>query len=722
MTKRNHCTTGTAVLYALGCAFLTSTMLITPTQAAVEPGIVRIWGLCSAPSGMPAGVKDISAEANHSMILHNDGSISAWGGIDIGIGQVPEPNVGYQAIATTFLTCIAVKKDGKLVTWGRNDVNGSYPSLLVLPSPNTDFTAVAGGLYHGMALRKDGSVVCWGENNKGQCHVPDDNQGFVAIGCGDEYSIALRGDGRIAVWGDNAFGQLNVPVPNSGYIAISAGIQHIMAMRNDGTVVSWGANCWGQNNIPAGMNGCRKVIAGAGVSSAILQDGTVVSWGYTGSHLQDIPATTKDIVLVATGGDKGYTVHADGSLDIISGDPIEELYQPKYVAIAAGSGHFMALDTDGKIVGYGSNNSGELTIPAPNTGYKSIAANADFSYAVKSDGSIAAFGHSFLGCLDVPQPNTGFTAVSAGMFFGLGLKADGSVVGWGNNGTGGCDIPSPNSDFVEISAGGKMCMGIKAPNRSNISWGNGIVPRLGSTDTKGISAGNMMWCTLNKNNIMISGGQYMEGIFEDNYFDMARCLKISAYDIRGAVLLDGSIKIKGDMPYGVYDQYGQVSMAPLSGSYTDITVGSTSCMAIQRQFTISGNIKMPHIVGRRPNQVWIHLLKPGTETIVEHIFPICAADGSFSMPAYANGVYDIRVSAPHMLSVRMNNVDYRTTPINVDLKGGDLDDDGQVNLFDFVMIDRAFGSSDKDADVNSDGQVNLFDYVVVDANFGARGE
>ncbi|MHB1460674.1 MAG: hypothetical protein ACYC1M_05270 [Armatimonadota bacterium] len=605
------------------------------------------------------------------------------------------------------------------MTWGRSD---TYPSLLVLPSPNADFTAVAGGRCHGMALRKDGSVVCWGENTKGECVVPTDNHGFVAIGCGDYYSVALRGDGSIAVWGDNSFGQNNVPAPNSGYIAISAGIQHIMAMRKDGTVVSWGANCWGQNNIPAGINGCRKVIAGAGVSSAVLQDGTVVSWGYTGSGLQNIPATTKDIVLVATGGDKGYALHADGSLDITAGDPIKELYQPKYVSIAAGSCHFMALDTDGKIVGYGSNNSGELTIPAPNTGYKSIAAYANVSYAVKSNGSIAAFGNDFLGCLNVPQPNTGFTAVSAGVFFGLGLKADGSVVGWGNNDTGGCNIPTPNSDFVEISAGARMCMGIKAPYRCSIAWGNGITSTLGSRDTKGISAGNMMSCKLNQNNIMLSGGYYMEGIFEDDYFDLARCLKVTAYDNRGAVLLDGSIKVKGDRADNVYDRWGLVSRTPVSGSYTDIKMGSTSCMAIQRQFTMTGKIEMPGNKGSRPNRVWIHLLKPGTETIVEHIFPKCAADGSFSVPVYAVGAYDIRVSAPHMLSVRLSNVDYHTTPINVSMLGGDADGDGQINLFDFVQIDRSFGGSDEGADVNNDGQVNLFDYVVLDANFGAKGQ
>ncbi|MHB1460673.1 MAG: RCC1-like domain-containing protein [Armatimonadota bacterium] len=103
MDLRSQCTAVAAkVLVWFGCITMALT-LVTTTQAAVEPGIVRIWGLCSTPSALPAGVKDISAEDNHTMILHDDGSITAWGITDMGIGQVPEPNAGYKAIATTFL-------------------------------------------------------------------------------------------------------------------------------------------------------------------------------------------------------------------------------------------------------------------------------------------------------------------------------------------------------------------------------------------------------------------------------------------------------------------------------------------------------------------------------------------------------------------------------------------------------------------------------------------
>ena len=215
MVIRNLFTTVSARLIMLVSVLVLTPMMITAAQADVEPGIVRIWGSCSFPSSMPAGVKAISAEADHVMVLHDDGSVSAWGTFDCGNGIVPSPNIGFKAIATTSWGCLALKAEGSIVTWGNWFFNEEMPPV---PLPNSDYVAIAGGAYHAMALRQDGSVVCWGKNDKGQCDVPADNHDFIAIDCGDEYSVALRRDGSLVVWGDNSFGQHNVPLPNSGYV------------------------------------------------------------------------------------------------------------------------------------------------------------------------------------------------------------------------------------------------------------------------------------------------------------------------------------------------------------------------------------------------------------------------------------------------------------------------------------------------------------------------
>lgn len=103
--------------------------------------------------------------------------------------------------------------------------------------------------------------------------------------------------------------------------------------------------------------------------------------------------------------------------------------------------------------------------------------------------------------------------------------------------------------------------------------------------------------------------------------------------------------------------------------------------------------------------------------------------GSATGNPSVNGAYSINVDcgeanpawailgSRHRLSVKSAFVE--GTPFNATLINGDADNNGQVNLFDFVALDSKFGSSDSNADLDDDGWVNLFDYVIIDTSFGA---
>ncbi|MCH7872201.1 MAG: hypothetical protein IID33_10930, partial [Planctomycetes bacterium] len=69
------------------------------------------------------------------------------------------------------------------------------------------------------------------------------------------------------------------------------------------------------------------------------------------------------------------------------------------------------------------------------------------------DGSIMGWGSNQYGQLNVPPPNTGFVALAAGGDHGLGLKADDSIVAWGNNQVGQLNVPAPNEGFVAVAGG-----------------------------------------------------------------------------------------------------------------------------------------------------------------------------------------------------------------------------------------------------------------------------
>jgi len=55
---------------------------------------------------------------------------------------------------------------------------------------SNDFVAVAAGAYHNLALKSDGSLVVWGRNNYGQINVPVGND-FVAIAAGSWHNLAI---------------------------------------------------------------------------------------------------------------------------------------------------------------------------------------------------------------------------------------------------------------------------------------------------------------------------------------------------------------------------------------------------------------------------------------------------------------------------------------------------------------------------------------------------
>jgi alpha-tubulin suppressor-like RCC1 family protein len=131
----------------------------------------------------------------------------------------------------------------------------------------------------------------------------------------------------------------------------------------------------------------------------------------------------------------------------------------KFVAIAAGYTHSLALTDDGTVWTWGNisstwGNSSLLTILNGNysgdirqvsiSDVRAIAAGVDCSYALKRDGTVWAWGDNFNGELGDGTTETSFTPVqvkglsnvteiSAGTLYGIALKSDGTVWTWGYN-------------------------------------------------------------------------------------------------------------------------------------------------------------------------------------------------------------------------------------------------------------------------------------------------
>src|SRR5207253_11156506 len=69
----------------------------------------------------------------------------------------------------------------------------------------------------------------------------------------------------------------------------------------------------------------------------------------------------------------------------------------RFTRIAAGEYHSLALQSNGTLVAWGSNSSGQTNVPSGLGRVVALAAGDNFSLALKADGTIAAWGDNASG-------------------------------------------------------------------------------------------------------------------------------------------------------------------------------------------------------------------------------------------------------------------------------------------------------------------------------------
>ncbi|MEJ7616749.1 MAG: carboxypeptidase regulatory-like domain-containing protein, partial [Pyrinomonadaceae bacterium] len=170
-------------------------------------------------------VQAISAGEGHSLALKNDGTVWAWGRNSSGqlgggsttiSGRSTPAQVSglsdVQAISAGEDHSLALKNDGTVWAWGRNASrqlgDGSDEAARSTPVQVSGLSvvqAISAGGEHSLALKSDGTVWAWGKNNVNQLGIAGGGDrsepvqvpellGVTAIAASDLHSLAIKPD------------------------------------------------------------------------------------------------------------------------------------------------------------------------------------------------------------------------------------------------------------------------------------------------------------------------------------------------------------------------------------------------------------------------------------------------------------------------------------------------------------------------------------------------
>lgn len=313
------------------------------------------------------------------------------------------------AVSPGSMSSLAVLENGDVVGWGRNgwgqannlpskEIMGTNGPVVFKGLPLTDVIAVAAGNTYCLALRKDGTVLTWGGSPDVKGNIgaevlgPKGLRNIKAIAAGDERSLTLREDGTVEV-----FGRGN-PAPkgltNAISIAASVGVwgREDAALKRDGTVVTW--NVRGipgqQARQPEGMSNIVAIAAGGAHILALQDNGTVWGWGYNrnGEATGEPTELNRSAARIISSGkvlDNKSAIAAEKNQFAAGVVKIKGKVLDGVSAIAAGYRCSLALKKDGTLVFWGDDNEGRMKPPADLNGVIAIALSDSKGLAITTN-------------------------------------------------------------------------------------------------------------------------------------------------------------------------------------------------------------------------------------------------------------------------------------------------------------------------------------------------
>ncbi len=205
------------------------------------------------------------------------------------------------------------------------------------------------------------------------------------------------------------------------------------------------------------------------VSSAAAN--TVTSWG---RQVLPPPEEIDTLMDVAAGQDFNIAIRPGGKVVGWGSNNFRQVTIPEDLSasmVAAGATHVVALSRDGEVFAWGGNRYGQTDVPEDLSEVTAVAAGERHTLALRADGTVVAWGDNRHGQTAVPQGLTDVSAIAAGLHHSLALLRDGTVVAWGRNDEGQTAVPEDLTNAVAVSGGRAHSLALLRDG-SVIGWGN----------------------------------------------------------------------------------------------------------------------------------------------------------------------------------------------------------------------------------------------------------
>jgi alpha-tubulin suppressor-like RCC1 family protein len=290
-------------------------------------------------------------------------------------------------------TC-ALRAGGTVVCWGANEVGqvGSGDDAIAWAPREVpglvDVEQIAGAAGVTCARRKGGAVRCWGAVRKAlPLSARVDVEGVAGarqIAVGPDKLTALLGDGSVVQKSLRDASPVRKVEGITGAVEVSAGYRHACALLPTHHVLCWGKNDIGElgdgttrgSEAPVevvGLANAERIGTSQRGNCAWKANGDVACWGNLGAGRPFSEPFTLPLVsnlLAAAGGlGKACAIYANGTAECVKrgsvGPDRSRVARVKSaVQVIAGYLHFCALERDGRVLCWGSNEHGQLGDPA----------------------------------------------------------------------------------------------------------------------------------------------------------------------------------------------------------------------------------------------------------------------------------------------------------------------------------------------------------------------